>query len=357
MESVERRLFVQAWATSIALHGVVVTVTGLLLVQMKPLPLQEPFQWNVSLVEPPQEHSIEPSVDVARPPAPQPQLQRMDHIRNASRPVIQEVQTRPLTPVVAAQQPIESPKAIERQASDMTTTPALGQHEPVITEHLGNGNEVRPPHEPQPVEGSSESGAPSVATETRLSSVNLGDNHERPDSHTVGALDAPISKTREETTAPQAEASVTAPSVTHRPVPEPSREAPVAQVPAVPKESISQASSLDQTQSISKTFQQAPATRSDYGWLIESLGARLAELKRYPTAARSSGLEGKVLLRAVIRADGFLADVSVQKSSGHEELDAAAMQTMRDASPLYLRHELGRAQIAITVPLVYKLTN
>jgi protein TonB len=68
-------------------------------------------------------------------------------------------------------------------------------------------------------------------------------------------------------------------------------------------------------------------------------------------------LEGKVLLRAVIRADGLLVEVSVQRSSGHEELDEAAMETVRAASPLHLRHELGRAQVAVTVPLVYKLAH
>lgn len=103
------------------------------------------------------------------------------------------------------------------------------------------------------------------------------------------------------------------------------------------------------------TVPQAPAGRADYGWLIESVSKRLAELKRYPAMARSNGLEGKVLLRAVIRADGQLAEVVVQKSSGHEELDTAAMETIREASPLHLRHELGRTQIAITVPLVYSL--
>jgi protein TonB len=123
------------------------------------------------------------------------------------------------------------------------------------------------------------------------------------------------------------------------------------------KESIALETPLEPAQPVTEVVQHAPATRANYDWLIESLSARLAELKHYPTAARSSGLEGKVLLRAVIRSDGHLAEVSVQKSSGHEELDAAAMQTMREASPMQLRHTLGRAQIAITVPLVYKLTN
>jgi protein TonB len=127
------------------------------------------------------------------------------------------------------------------------------------------------------------------------------------------------------------------------------------QTAAIPKESgISQAPS-EPPQPIVGTVRPTPAGRPDYGWLIESVSKRLAELKRYPATARSNGLEGKVLLRAVIRADGQLADVTVQKSSGYEELDMAAMETIREASPLQMRHELGRAQIAITVPLVYSL--
>ena len=54
------------------------------------------------------------------------------------------------------------------------------------------------------------------------------------------------------------------------------------------------------------------------------LWRRVADLKRYPSSARMNGEEGKVIVKAVIRSDGHLADVSVKKSSGHELLDAAA---------------------------------
>jgi protein TonB len=38
-----------------------------------------------------------------------------------------------------------------------------------------------------------------------------------------------------------------------------------------------------------------PAVKADYGWLAESLRRRLAEIKRYPSAARLNGWEGASL--------------------------------------------------------------
>jgi protein TonB len=89
--------------------------------------------------------------------------------------------------------------------------------------------------------------------------------------------------------------------------------------------------------------------------LIESIAARLAEVKKYPATARVHGSEGKVILRAVIRSDGQLEDVKVQKSSGYEELDRAALDALREACPIPMRYELGRPDIV--VPVVYALTH
>ena len=49
-----------------------------------------------------------------------------------------------------------------------------------------------------------------------------------------------------------------------------------------------------------------PDVKVDHRWLAESLWRRVAELKRYPSSARLNGQEGKVILKAVIRADGHL---------------------------------------------------
>ena len=98
-----------------------------------------------------------------------------------------------------------------------------------------------------------------------------------------------------------------------------------------------------------------PAVKADYSWLAESLRRRLAELKRYPSAARLNGWEGKVVLRAVIRADGHLVEVKVHRSSGYESLDSAAMEAIRLVCPMHLTNAMGAAEVAVYVPMVYSL--
>ncbi|MGH7181976.1 MAG: TonB family protein [Nitrospiraceae bacterium] len=100
-----------------------------------------------------------------------------------------------------------------------------------------------------------------------------------------------------------------------------------------------------------------PAVKVDHGWLAESLRRRLAEVKRYPSAARLNGWEGRVVLRAVIRADGHLSEVKVHRSSGHESLDNAAMETIRLACPLHLQQPISTSELAIYVPIVYSLAS
>ncbi|MEK9142860.1 MAG: energy transducer TonB, partial [Nitrospirota bacterium] len=91
--------------------------------------------------------------------------------------------------------------------------------------------------------------------------------------------------------------------------------------------------------------------------LAESLWRRVAELKRYPNSARMNGQEGKVILKAVIRSDGQLADVFVLKSSGYAALDMAAMETVKLACPLHMKHAIGKPQIVVSLPIVYSLAN
>jgi protein TonB len=87
------------------------------------------------------------------------------------------------------------------------------------------------------------------------------------------------------------------------------------------------------------------------------LWRRVAELKRYPSSARLNGQEGKVILKAIIRSDGQLADVFVQKSSGYSVLDAAAIEAVKLACPLYMKHAIGKPQIVVSLPIVYSLAN
>jgi len=96
-------------------------------------------------------------------------------------------------------------------------------------------------------------------------------------------------------------------------------------------------------------------TQADYGWLRDMLWKRIEELKRYPRIARENHWEGRVVVQAVIKADGTVGELSVAESSGHALLDEEALVVMRKASPLTLKHQLEKSQITILVPISYRL--
>ncbi len=98
-----------------------------------------------------------------------------------------------------------------------------------------------------------------------------------------------------------------------------------------------------------------PAPRRDFGWLAEDLWSRVEALKRYPQMARANQWQGKVVLKAVIKADGTVANVEVVESSGHAVLDDEALKVIREASPLTLRHDLGQPQVTVQIPINYAL--
>ncbi|MEO5955213.1 MAG: energy transducer TonB [Nitrospiraceae bacterium] len=95
--------------------------------------------------------------------------------------------------------------------------------------------------------------------------------------------------------------------------------------------------------------------QADYGWLRDTLWSRIEELKQYPTQARKNHWEGKVVVEAVIQADGAVVGLKVAESSGWDILDQEAMTVMRKASPLTLKHPLGKPQLTILVPISYRL--
>jgi len=53
----------------------------------------------------------------------------------------------------------------------------------------------------------------------------------------------------------------------------------------------------------------------------------------FPTAARTTVLSGNPTLEVALRADGSLEEIIILKSSGHKELDLAAMRILRLAAP------------------------
>jgi protein TonB len=87
---------------------------------------------------------------------------------------------------------------------------------------------------------------------------------------------------------------------------------------------------LDDTRDASSPAQAAGETSK----FQAALAAHLARFKRYPDAARERRLRGIVYVAFSLRRDGFLADVSIRKSSGEPVLDQEAIETLKRAQPL-----------------------
>jgi protein TonB len=75
----------------------------------------------------------------------------------------------------------------------------------------------------------------------------------------------------------------------------------------------------------------------------------------YPRLAKSRGWQGKVLLRVQVTADGRSASVQVQQSSGHKQLDEAAVKAVENWT--FLPAKRGDMAVAstVTVPIQFKL--
>ncbi|GJL55317.1 MAG: hypothetical protein NPIRA02_24490 [Nitrospirales bacterium] len=98
-----------------------------------------------------------------------------------------------------------------------------------------------------------------------------------------------------------------------------------------------------------------PLPAADYGWVADTLLKRVQQLKRYPARARRKIWEGTVELRVLINAAGEIQDVQVLASSGHNLLDQEALNTIKMASPLTLRHRIKHPVVMVDLPIVYKL--
>jgi len=301
MVSPNRQYHVQGWVVSAVFHGLALTVTLGLMAQVKPVLPKEPFTWDVALVEPQRTQESrqaeakptqEPAKPTLRPAAPAPSQPKM---------VTREVQPREVMQV-REQQPTEVEQT--KQSIVESIAPVI-QHEAVIDEPVITAAPVQQAV-PQP-----------VTTEAPVHPV---------EAHAIEA--APV---------------------THDPDP----AAPLAQ--AIVTANDAEPVVRESTPQTAVATRQTPAVKVDHGWLAESLRRRLAEIKRYPSTARLNGWEGKVVLRAVIRADGHLSEVKVHRSSGYEALDNAAMEAIRLVCPLHMHQPLGTHEVAVYVPMVYSL--
>lgn len=107
--------------------------------------------------------------------------------------------------------------------------------------------------------------------------------------------------------------------------------------------------------SVPAPAQAGPPAKADFGWVGKMLWDRVVTLKRYPNQARMQHLEGRVVVRAVIRDDGQLIEARITESSGSDILDQDAIAVLKRATPLKLHQPLGRPEVVVQVPITYKL--
>jgi len=101
---------------------------------------------------------------------------------------------------------------------------------------------------------------------------------------------------------------------------------------------------------------QSTTEKPDDGWLSALMGKWIADLeKHYPAALRLDGVQGKVVLVAILHENGRLSDVKIAKSSGNDLLDQAAIADVEQGPPIKLSRPLGRPQRPIKFSISYDL--
>jgi len=77
----------------------------------------------------------------------------------------------------------------------------------------------------------------------------------------------------------------------------------------------------------------------------------------YPLSARRRGIEGRVLVRAEIQADGSCSRVALKKTSGSDLLDQAALEAVRKWHFVPAKKGSQAITAWVEVPITFKLEN
>lgn len=89
---------------------------------------------------------------------------------------------------------------------------------------------------------------------------------------------------------------------------------------------------------------------------LAELMRKLSRHKVYPADLKRDKVEGKVVLKFTIAADGQVVFADVQGTSGSLELDSAAMSMLKRASPLpAIPGWMNRTELTLSIPVEYSL--
>lgn len=296
------------WIVSLCLHGSIIFLTGLLVAKIGLAPPSTLFHWDVAVVSP---QTSTAAMTSLQPPVTSSEATK-PNVRSTSSSVVGN--RRPVAPPQAA-----PTRPTPRETTDYRTAdsvlPPLHRESPPAPEHIAT-----------------------VPLDEQQKAAR--DNAVQDDF----ALAETVPQSRSPDRAPALLDTDTV--LTSKPPP------PSAKVSVAPSATTtsSQVASLPPSTSPTPTIQ-----KPDYGWLADPLLRRIETLKQYPALARLNHLEGRVVVRIVIEADGRIASVAIARSSGHDVLDQAAMETLRQASPIALSQPLEKSSVTIHIPLSYRL--
>ena len=304
-------LCTSGWIVSLCLHGSIIFLTGVLVAKIGLAPPSSLFHWDVTVIS---HHPPTPTVPAS------PEV-----------PIASSKVTKPI--------PRNTPSSAAANTRSLAPlrTPPTSTSTAVATDYQTVDSVLTPHHE-----------EPQRALE-HIPAVPL---HEQQESESEQSV-------QHHATLLPAEAPIESHLPQLTPVP-PEAEAPPASEPlphsSDPQVAPHTATTPSQVASLTSSTATTPVARKpDYGWLADSLLHRIETLKQYPASARLNHLEGRVIVRIVIEEDGRIASVAIAKSSGHDLLDQAALETLRQASPIALSRPLEKSPVTIQIPLSYSL--
>lgn len=94
---------------------------------------------------------------------------------------------------------------------------------------------------------------------------------------------------------------------------------------------------------------------ADSTLLSRAVSQRMNAKKRYPRRALQLGMEGRVVIEAVINERGQVVGATIRESSGFELLDQDAMALLKAVTPLDIDTHRLAASTRVLIPMRYEL--
>lgn len=353
---------VYAWLASALGHAGLMLAFMSLVSRLHPVPVSEPFRWDVSFTEP-RGAVVSPSV----------QANATEHLQTASvspshkaaKPMAQRLDTQEPAPLLPT---LEKRPTLNTQPMEPSPPPQPMVHEavadPVVEQSAGLVVSPTPAAVAEPEKSSQtpmthqtvHPGVSETAIAKDVVDVELRRSSDVAVRSSEGVAEPIVTdhQNARDTShhAGQQPVEPTQTASTHNA--DPVVEEKIASHPEVSihQEVVAPSNSQDLPQSVAPPSQ---SPRRDFGWVAEMLLSRLQALRQYPPEARVNGWQGRVLLRVVITEGGHLQDVAIEQSSGYRALDLEAMERLRRAFPLPLEHDIGQSHVVLRIPIRYEL--